>query len=68
MSEIHEVVKELEVESKAIIKELYRLAWFMRGALNIEQAYMLDYDSRAIIAEIVESNLETTKETKLPFF
>ena len=40
MSEIHEVVKELEVESKAIIKELYRLAWFMRGALNITKLNM----------------------------
>lgn len=68
ISEINEIVKEMEAESKAMIKELYKLAWFMRGALSIEEAFMLDISSREIIAEIVKSNIETTKETKLPFF
>lgn len=40
----------------------------MRGSLSIEQAFMLDYNDRMIISDIIEENLETTKETKLPFF
>ena len=40
----------------------------MRGGITIEQAYNLDYEDRQIISAIIESNLETTKETKLPFF
>ena len=66
--EIEEVSKELEADSKAIKKELFRMCWFMRGGLTLEQAYQLDYQDRKIIGEIIESNLETTKETKLPFF
>lgn len=68
IAEIDQVVKEMEDESKALIKDLYKMAWFMRGSLTLEQAYQLDYDSREIISEIIKENLETTKETKLPFF
>ena len=68
MEEIHKEVKKLEDESKALKKELYKLAWFMRGALTFEQAYMLDVADREIIGEIVKENLETTKESQLPFF
>jgi hypothetical protein len=68
MEEIHREVKKLEDESKALKKELYKLAWFMRGSLTFEQAYMLDVADREIIGEIVKENLETTKESQLPFF
>jgi len=68
MEEIHKEVKKLEDESKALKKELYKLAWFMRGSLTFEQAYMLDIADREIIGEIVKENLETTKESQLPFF
>ncbi len=66
--EIDQVVKEMEEESKALIKDLYKLAWFMRGSLSFEEAYQLGYSDRQIISEIIKENLETTKETKLPFF
>ena len=68
MEEIHKEVKKLEDESKALKKDLYKLAWFMRGSLTFEQAYMLDVADREIIGEIVKENLETTKESQLPFF
>ena len=68
MEEIHKEVKKLEDESKALKKELYKLAWFMRGSLTFEQAYLLDISDREIIGEIVKENLETTKESQLPFF
>ena len=68
MEEIHREVKKLEDESKALKKELYKLAWFMRGSLTFEQAYQLGVEDRIIIGEIVQENLETTKESQLPFF
>ena len=66
--EIQQVVKDLENESKALKKEIFTLSWYMRGGLTFEQAYMLDYQDRQIISDIIKENLETTKETKLPFF
>lgn len=68
LDEIDQVVQDLEKESKALKHELYKMAWFMRGALSIEEAFMLDQNDREIISKIIQDNIETTKETKLPFF
>jgi len=68
MDEIQDEVTQLDKESKALVKELYKMAWFMRGSLSIEQAYMLCVDDRVIISDIIKENLETTKESNLPFF
>lgn len=68
IDEIQALVKKYENESKALRTELYRLAWYMRGALTIEQAFMLDIHDREIILDLIKSNLETTKESGLPFF
>lgn len=40
----------------------------MRGGLTYDEAMTMGHLDREIIFEIVEENLETTKETKLPFF
>lgn len=58
----------MDHESRAIKTELYKMAWYMRGALSIEEAYNLDQNDREIIAKIIKENLEITKESKLPFF
>lgn len=68
LPEIEQIVKEMDEDSKALRKELFKMAWYMRGSLSIEEAFMLDIESRMAIAEIIQENLETTKETKLPFF
>lgn len=68
LPEIEAEVKKMEDESKALKKELFKLAWYMRGAISIDEVYLLDYADRAILADIVKENLETTKESGLPFF
>ena len=68
LPEIEAEVQKLENESKALRKNIYKLAWFMRGSLSIEQAFMLDHLDRIILADIIKENLETTKESGLPFF
>ena len=40
----------------------------MRGSITIEQAFQLDFENREIINNIISENLETTKESGLPFF
>jgi hypothetical protein len=66
--EIQTLVSDMEAESKALRKDLYKMAWFMRGSISIDQAFSMDYEDRAIVSKIIEENLETTKETQLPFF
>jgi len=40
----------------------------MRGGINLDQAMRLSRDEREIVAKLIKDNLETTKNTKLPFF
>lgn len=46
--------------------ELYRLAWYMRGALSVNEAFQLSYEDRKIIGAIIKDNIENVKKTKLP--
>lgn len=68
IKEIEEVVNDLEKDSKALKKELYKLCWYMRGSLSVEEAFQLDFESREIIVSIIDENLKTTEKTKMPFF
>jgi hypothetical protein len=40
----------------------------MRGSISYAQALMLTIEERTIIGKIIEENLETTKNSGLPFF
>lgn len=67
-TEIEEFINNFDKDTKALKEEIFKLAWFMRGSLGFEEAYLLSPEDRGIISKIIEGNLETTKETKLPFF
>jgi hypothetical protein len=55
-------------ECDEIKKELFKLMWYMRGSITLDQAVFLTYEDRKSISEIIEDNLETTKKTGLPFY
>jgi hypothetical protein len=58
----------MDQEIEALKHNLFQMCWFMRGGLTIEQAYMMDVGDQQIIAKIIKANMETTKESGLPFF
>jgi len=66
--EIEAEIAKMENESKALKKEIFQMAWYMRGGLSFTEAYMLDLQDREIISKIVEENLEMTKSSQMPFF
>lgn len=66
--QIAELLEKMEGESKAIREEILKICWFMRGGITYDQAMQLSRQEREIIAKIIKDNLETTKNTKLPFF
>lgn len=68
MDQIQAEVNNMEKESKALKKELYKMAWFMRGSLSFQEVFQLDLNDREAIAEIIKENLETTKSSGLSFF
>jgi hypothetical protein len=55
-------------ESKAIKEELLKVCWYMRGGISLDDAMSLSFQEREMISKIIEKNLETTKESGLPFF
>ena len=67
-SEIEDLVKDYEKDTKAIKDELLKLCWFMRGSLSYTEAHLLTVEEREAIAKLVAENLETTKTTQMPFF
>jgi hypothetical protein len=68
LPEIEEEVRKLENESKALKKDIYKLSWFMRGSLGVEEAFSMDVMDRLILNDIIEENMKITKESGLPFF
>lgn len=63
-----EEVKNMEASSKQLKFELAKLCWFMRGGMTLDEAYATGPEDREIISTLIKENLDTTKETKLPFF
>jgi hypothetical protein len=58
----------MEKEIRAAKDELIKMCWFMRGGMTLSEAYETDALDRELIGKLIESNLETTNKTKLPFF
>jgi len=67
IEKIEQVVKDYELESKALKDELFRICWYMRGT-PISESYMLTIEDREIISKIIEKNLEISKESGRDFF
>jgi len=66
--EIVALVDSYEKESKALKKSVLTLCWYMRGSVSYEDGMTMGYQDREIINKIIEENLETAKETGMPFF
>lgn len=65
---IVELIDQFDKESKAIKEEALKMTWYMRGGVSYEEIMLLGFDEREIINKIIKSNLESTKESGLPFF
>lgn len=68
LDEILKEAKVMEEEIKQLRDELFKLTWYMRGGLSVEEAFYLSFEDRNMIGGIVKENLETTKKSGLPFF
>lgn len=54
-------------EIKRFKLELYRLCWYMRGGVNINDLlYTLGPEDRDIMYDIVKDNIELTKVSRMP--
>jgi hypothetical protein len=66
-SEIEDLLKKLENQSKAIKDEIFRISWYMRGGVNsMDLFHVYSHEDRQIMSSIIKENIETTKNTKMP--
>jgi hypothetical protein len=66
--EFDSLIRSYEREVRAIKKEIYQLCWYSRGGASYDDGMLFSEQDRKIINDIIESNLETTKKSNLPFF
>jgi len=62
------LVERQDQEIKDIKTDVLRMCWHMRGGLTYEEGMNLSFQERTIIGEIIKGNIETTKESGLPYF
>jgi len=62
------MLEQMDTQVAKLRKELLTMCWYMRGGLTYEESVFLSQTDRIAIGEIIESNLETTKKSSLPFF
>lgn len=65
---IVEMINNFEKDSKALKKNIFKICWYMRGGLTFSEAMELGIQDRELINSVIEDNINTTKETGLPFF
>jgi hypothetical protein len=58
----------MDKECADIKKSALSLTWYMRGGVSYEDILNMSHEERVMINKLIESNLETTKKTQLPFF
>ncbi len=58
----------METECVEIKKQAFSFSWYMRGGASYNDILNMSWQERQFIKELIDSNLETAKATKMPFF
>jgi hypothetical protein len=58
----------MEKDCANIKKSALSLSWYMRGGASYEDILNMSSEERKLLSELINSNLETTKKSGLPFF
>lgn len=66
--DLDKTIKEYDDDTKAIKEELIKICWYMRGGMSYSESHLLTPDERILIGKMIEENLQTTKDSGLPFF
>jgi hypothetical protein len=57
----------LDTQVKKIKEEMFRLSWYMRGGVSVNDLMdRYSFDDRQAIYEVVKENLEMTKTSQMP--
>jgi hypothetical protein len=65
---LQKLVEGYEKECDDIRRNALVMSWYMRGGASYTDILNMSVNERKSLNSIIESNLETTKKTQLPFF
>jgi hypothetical protein len=66
--QVQKLIENMDEEVNDIKKSSLSFAWYMRGGVSYEDALNMSQIERNQMAELINSNLEVTKKSQLPFF
>jgi hypothetical protein len=66
--QVKELIEGMEKDVSTIKRNALTYSWYMRGGVSYEDILNMSGEEMDEISKIVESNLETTKKTQMPFF
>lgn len=55
-------------QKAGIMKNALALSWHLRGGVNFIDILNMSHDEIDMLNQIIDSNMEVTKKTKLPYF
>jgi hypothetical protein len=58
----------MEKEANELKRQGLKMSWYMRGGASYADVMNMGHHERQMISELIKDNLETTKNSKLPFF
>lgn len=61
------MITQYENSVKALKMELYKIMWYMRGGVSIDDIFNTSASDRSLMIDIINENLKTTKDTGIAF-
>lgn len=60
------MLKQYDSEAETIRQEVFKITWYMRGGINLDQAFMLSQKDMKLISNVIKDNIDLTKKTGMP--
>ena len=60
------MLKQYDTEAESIRENLFRAVWYMRGGINLDQAFMLSPKEQVIVNDIIADNIKATEKSGMP--
>ena len=57
------MLKQFDTEADTIRENIFKIVWYMRGGINLDQAFMLNQKEQKIIYDIVSENIKNTEKS-----
>jgi hypothetical protein len=65
-TEVDEIFQEMSSESKALMKQIIDITWYMRGGVSYDEAWGLSPIERKRMIELIKDNIQRTHDSGMP--